>query len=205
VTPRQRVGKRVIDLVLGALMLVAASPLLLLIPVAIRLSSPGPSLFRQRRVGQDGRLFTCYKFRTMYVDAPDMWNADGSAVTSGDDPRVTAIGRFLRKSSLDELPQLINVLRGEMSLVGPRPELPSALERYSQRQRTRLVMPPGITGWAAIHGRNDLPWNARLELDLEYVTRYSLRLDLYILLCTVLIVVRAAGVNDSGRRGAEAR
>ncbi len=186
-------------------MLVAASPLLLLIPLAIRLSSPGPSLFRQRRVGQDGRLFTCYKFRTMYVDAPDMWNADGSAVTSGDDPRVTAIGRFLRKSSLDELPQLINVLKGEMSLVGPRPELPSALERYSQRQRTRLVMPPGITGWAAIHGRNDLPWNARLELDLEYVARYSLRLDLYILLCTVLIVLRAAGVNDSGRRGAEVR
>jgi lipopolysaccharide/colanic/teichoic acid biosynthesis glycosyltransferase len=205
VTPRERVGKRAIDLVVGGLMLVAASPLLLLIPLAIRLSSPGPSLFRQRRVGQDGRLFTCYKFRTMYVDAPDMWNADGSAVTSGDDPRVTAIGRFLRKSSLDELPQLINVLKGEMSLVGPRPELPSALERYSQRQRTRLVMPPGITGWAAIHGRNDLPWNARLELDLEYVARYSLRLDLYILLCTVLIVLRAAGVNDSGRRGAEVR
>jgi undecaprenyl phosphate N,N'-diacetylbacillosamine 1-phosphate transferase len=205
VTPRQRVGKRAFDLVVGGLMLVAASPLLLLIPVAIRLSSPGPSLFRQRRVGQDGRLFTCYKFRTMYVDAPDMWNADGSAVTSGDDPRVTAVGRFLRKSSLDELPQLINVLKGEMSLVGPRPELPSALERYSQRQRTRLVMPPGITGWAAIHGRNDLPWNARLELDLEYVARYSLRLDLYIVLCTVLIVLRAAGVNDSGRRGAEVR
>jgi undecaprenyl phosphate N,N'-diacetylbacillosamine 1-phosphate transferase len=205
VTPRERVGKRAIDLVVGGLMLVAASPLLLLIPLAIRLSSPGPSLFRQRRVGQDGRLFTCYKFRTMYVDAPDMWNADGSAVTSGDDPRVTAIGRFLRKSSLDELPQLINVLKGEMSLVGPRPELPSALERYSQRQRTRLVMPPGITGWAAIHGRNDLPWNARLELDLDYVARFSLRLDLYILLCTVLIVLRATGVNDSGRRGAEVR
>jgi lipopolysaccharide/colanic/teichoic acid biosynthesis glycosyltransferase len=205
VTPRQRVGKRAIDLVLGGLMLVVASPLLLLIPVAIRLSSPGPSLFRQRRVGQDGRLFTCYKFRTMYVDAPDLWNFDGSAVTAGDDPRVTAIGRFLRKSSLDELPQLINVLKGEMSLVGPRPELPSALERYSQRQRTRLVMPPGITGWAAIHGRNDLPWNARLELDLDYVARFSLRLDLYILLCTVLIVLRATGVNDSGRRGAEVR
>jgi undecaprenyl phosphate N,N'-diacetylbacillosamine 1-phosphate transferase len=205
VTPRQRVAKRTLDLVLGGVMLVVASPLLLLIPLAIRLSSPGPSLFRQRRVGQDGRLFTCYKFRTMYVDAPDMWNADGSAVTSGDDPRVTAIGRFLRKSSLDELPQLINVMKGEMSLVGPRPELPSALDRYTERQRTRLVMPPGITGLAAIHGRNDLPWNARLELDLEYVARYSLRLDLYILLCTVLIVLRATGVNDSGRRGAEVR
>lgn len=204
-TQRQRVAKRAIDLVLGGLMLVLASPLLLLIPVAIRLSSPGPSLFRQRRVGQDGRLFTCYKFRTMYVDAPDMWNADGSAVTAGDDPRVTAIGRFLRQSSLDELPQLINVLKGEMTLVGPRPELPEALERYSERQRTRLVMPPGITGWAAIHGRNNLPWNARLELDLDYVARYSLRLDLYILLCTVLIVLRATGVNDSGRRGAEVR
>jgi len=205
VTPRQRVGKRAIDLVLGGLMLVVASPLLLLIPVAIRLSSPGPSLFRQRRVGQDGRLFTCFKFRTMYVDAPDRWNADGSAVTAGDDPRVTAIGRWLRQSSLDELPQLINVLKGEMSLVGPRPELPGALDRYSERQRTRLLMPPGITGWAAIHGRNNVPWNARLELDLEYVARFSLRLDLYILLCTVLIVLRATGVNDSGRRGAEVR
>ena len=204
-TPRQRVGKRAIDLVLGGLMLVVASPLLLLIPVAIRLSSPGPSLFRQRRVGQDGRLFTCFKFRTMYVDAPDRWNADGSAVTAGDDPRVTAIGRWLRQSSLDELPQLINVLKGEMSLVGPRPELPGALDRYSERQRTRLLMPPGITGWAAIHGRNNVPWNARLELDLEYVARFSLRLDLYILLCTVLIVLRATGVNDSGRRGAEVR
>jgi len=190
----QRVVKRLTDITLSLLGLTLSSPLFLLITLLIKLDSKGPALFRQTRMGKDSKPFTCYKFRTMHVDAPDIRNPDGSTFNAEDDPRVTRVGRFLRKTTLDELPQLINVLKGDMSIVGPRPDLPDQIRFYSERHKKRLLVKPGMTGWAWIHGRNSIPWELRRELDVEYVENYSLRLDFYILLKTIPMVLLAKGV-----------
>ena len=158
------------------------------------MDSKGPALFRQQRVGKDGVPFTLYKFRTMYVDAPDIRNPDGSSFNAPDDPRVTQVGRFLRKTTLDELPQLINVLKGDMSIVGPRPDLPDQVRFYSERHKKRLLVKPGMAGWAWIHGRNSIPWELRRELDVEYVENYSVWLDLRILLRAIPMLLLAKGV-----------
>jgi len=152
----ETVVKRLVDIVISTVVLLVLSPILLLIAFTVRLTSPGPVLFRQTRVGKDGKPFTCYKFRTMYVDAPDIRNPDGSSFNAPDDPRVTRVGRFLRKTTLDELPQFINVLKGDMSIVGPRPDLPDQVRFYSERHKKRLLVKPGMTGWAWIHGRNSI-------------------------------------------------
>jgi lipopolysaccharide/colanic/teichoic acid biosynthesis glycosyltransferase len=172
---------------------------MLLIALAIRLDSPGPIIFRQQRVGENGRLFWMYKFRTMLSEA-DMRDPDvaldeaGRAVyKSPDDARVTRVGRFLRRTSLDELPQFFNVMKGEMSLVGPRPELQFIVERYEPWQRQRLAMPPGITGWWQVNGRSDLPMHLNTQLDLYYVRNYSLWLDVKILWKTVGAVLQGRG------------
>jgi lipopolysaccharide/colanic/teichoic acid biosynthesis glycosyltransferase len=165
--------------ILGAvLLLVLTSPLLLVAALAIKLEDRGPVLYRQRRVGKDGSDFELLKLRTMIVGAEKV--GAGNAVNEGD-PRITRTGRLLRRLSLDELPQLWNVVRGEMALVGPRPTLRYQVERYTDRQRRRLDVQPGITGWAQVNGRASLPWDERIELDVWYVEHRSAWLDLKIL------------------------
>ena len=170
--------KRALDVAASSLMLLVASPVLAGSAAAIVLEDRGPVLYRQRRVGRDGVEFELLKLRTMVVGAEKM--GAGLAVNQGD-PRITKVGRLLRRLSLDELPQLWNVLRGDMSLVGPRPTLAYQVERYTPRQRRRLQVKPGITGWAQVHGRAKLPWDARIELDVWYVEHRSFWLDLKIL------------------------
>jgi lipopolysaccharide/colanic/teichoic acid biosynthesis glycosyltransferase len=181
---------RAADLAIAVLGLVAVSPLLLVAAVAIRLESPGPVLYRQRRVGKDGIIFDLFKLRTMRQGADPV--GVGTAVTA-EDPRVTRVGRFLRRYSLDELPNLINVLRGEMRIVGPRATLPAQVELYTPRQLRRLDLRPGVTGWAQIHGRAGIPWEERIELDVWYVEHRSLRLDLEILARTPRALLGGAG------------
>jgi lipopolysaccharide/colanic/teichoic acid biosynthesis glycosyltransferase len=163
---------------------------------AIRLESPGPIILRQTRVGRDGHDFTMFKFRTMVVDA----HTTGSGwLIAEDDPRITRVGAFLRKSALDELPQLVNVLRGDMSIVGPRPTLRYQVEQYTPFQRRRLEVRPGLTGWAQVRGRNLLSWPERIELDVWYVDHRSLWLDVKIIARTLPALLRRDGVYNDAR------
>jgi lipopolysaccharide/colanic/teichoic acid biosynthesis glycosyltransferase len=190
---------RALDLLLAALMLVVAAPLILLAAIAIRLESRGPVVFRQRRVGQDGRPLDLWKLRTMVAGAERM--GAGIYVLEGD-PRITRAGRLLRRYSLDELPNLVNVLRGEMAIVGPRPTVQEQVDRYTDRQRRRLEVKPGITGWAQVNGRASLPWPERIELDVWYVDHRSLALDVRILLRTAWLLLTGRGLySDTLRQG----
>ena len=171
--------------------LVVSSPLLLAAMVAIRLESPGSVIYRQRRIGLDGHAFDVIKLRTM-VDGAEHIGA-GLAVNEND-ARITRVGALLRRTSLDELPNLVNVLRGEMSLIGPRPTLPVQVEQYTERQRGRLTLKPGITGWAQVNGRATLPWSQRIELDLYYIEHRSLALDVRILRRTIAMVLGGSGL-----------
>lgn len=193
----QVIIKSAVDRVGALVGVIVLFPLFLLITVAIRIESRGLALFRQIRMGKDGKSFTCYKFRTMYVDAPDIRNPDGSTFNAENDPRVTCVGCFLRKTSLDELPQLLNVLKGEMSFIGPRPELPDHLSLYTERCKKRLLVKPGMSGLAAVNGRNTVPLEQRRELDVQYVENYSLGLDLKILLLTIPAVLFSRGIYVS--------
>ncbi|HEY5199217.1 MAG TPA: sugar transferase [Solirubrobacteraceae bacterium] len=183
--------RRLVDILVSVAGLVCAAPLIGLAALAIRLESPGPVIYRQRRIGRDGRAFDVLKLRTM-VDGAEHIGA-GFAVDRGD-ARITRVGAVLRRSSLDELPNLLNVLRGEMSLIGPRPTLPHQVEAYDERQRGRLAIRPGITGWAQVNGRTSLPWPERIELDLHYIEHRSLALDVEILKRTVGVLVGGEGV-----------
>ncbi len=192
--------KRVLDVVLAAAGLVVSAPLLLVIAVAVKLSSPGPVLYRQWRCGLRGRRFLLLKFRTMVVGAEQQREVvahlnvmDGPAFKAPDDPRVTRVGRLLRRSSLDELPQLWNVLRGDMSLVGPRPPIPEEVERYEPWQRRRLAMKPGLTGLWQVSGRSEVDFATWMALDLAYIDGWSLWLDLKILLRTIPAVLSGRG------------
>ena len=189
------VGKRLFDVVSAAAGLVVTSPLLALAALAVKLEDRGPVLYRQTRVGKDGVDFELLKLRTMVVGAEKI--GAGFAVDQGD-PRITRSGRVLRKLSLDELPQLWNVVRGEMSLIGPRPTLRYQVDRYDERQLHRLDVLPGITGWAQIHGRTTLPWAERIELDLWYVEHRSPRVDLKILLRTPLALFGGTYKGETG-------
>ncbi|MDO3704281.1 sugar transferase [Micromonospora sp. C28SCA-DRY-2] len=197
-----RFVKAVTDRVSALLLLVSAAPLLLAIALLIRLSpgAGGPAIFRQERVGRNGRLFVIYKFRTMYLDAEERLadllhrnDTDGELFKMRDDPRVTPVGRWLRRLSLDELPQLVNVLRGDMSLVGPRPPLPREVANYPPDMRRRLVVKPGLTGLWQVSGRSDLSWEESIRLDLSYVENWSLTMDLAILVRTLSAVLRSSG------------
>jgi undecaprenyl phosphate N,N'-diacetylbacillosamine 1-phosphate transferase len=190
--------KRLIDVLLAGLVAVLATPLLASVALAVFLSSPGPVVFRQLRLGVRGRPFWLLKFRTMYVGAQDLRNPDGSAYSSDTDSRVTPVGRLLRQTSLDELPQLINVLRGEMSLVGPRPDQLDQLRFYSEQEKRKLLVKPGITGLAQISGRNNIPWERRKALDIEYVERQSFWLDLQILAKTIPYVLLRKDIHAGG-------
>lgn len=183
--------KRIFDIALSAFFLLTFSPLYFLIALAIKRDDGGPVLYVQDRVGKDGKAFRCYKFRTMVVGAE---NKGLGLEVAQNDPRITRVGRLLRHWTLDEIPQLLNVLKGDMSIVGPRPTVPSQVARYTPWQRRRLEVKPGLAGWAWIHGRNNPPWAERIELDVWYVDHWSLRLDLYILLKAFLKLFRREGL-----------
>jgi undecaprenyl phosphate N,N'-diacetylbacillosamine 1-phosphate transferase len=189
--------KRALDIGVSLVLLVVSGPLLLALWIAIRLTSAGPSIFRQARVGKNGLQFIILKFRTMIPNAPDLRNPDNSTYNADDDPRLTRVGRLLRRTSLDELPQLINVIRGDMSLVGPRPELPEGPSTYLPHQVARLAVRPGITGWAAVNGRNSVPMHVRRDMDAWYAENWSLALDVRILWQTLRIVVGREGINTA--------
>ncbi len=182
--------KRVIDTLLAAVLLLFLSPLLIIIAAAVKATSPGEIIFRQQRAGIGGRPFTIYKFRTMIKGSPQTKLYDFRS-----DPRVTRVGASLRKTSLDELPQLVNILRGEMSFVGPRPDLPCHADGYTEFQAGRLAMRPGITGWAQVNGRNRIPWEERIALDVQYIQDWSLWRDLVIVFKTIGVVLTAKGVE----------
>jgi exopolysaccharide biosynthesis polyprenyl glycosylphosphotransferase len=190
-----------LDLTVGVLALLFLWPVMLAVAILIRLDSPGPVLFRQKRVGWHGDTFTMYKFRSMVTGADQQMDVVMDRTEDGrhfmrktkDDPRVTRLGRLLRRWSLDELPQFLNVVKGNMSLVGPRPELPSLVREYEPWQRKRLAVPPGMTGWWQVSGRSDSPLALSTEADLYYVRNYSLFFDLQIIFRTVGAVVSGRG------------
>ena len=190
----QTFAKRAIDIGIAAIALILLSPLFALIAIAIRLESAGPVLFRQKRIGRGTAHFTLFKFRTMIANAPDIRNSNGSTYNAPNDPRCTRVGRLLRFFSLDELPQLLNVLTGAMSLVGPRPDLVDQTRFYGDDEWFRLVVKPGITGLAQISGRNALSWPARTRLDLDYIAQQSLRFDINILWRTLSYVINCKDV-----------
>ena len=190
-SPVSAAGKRAIDITVAAIVSVLSAPVLAVLTLAVRIESRGHPIYRQTRVGKDGALFSIYKLRTMVAGAE--FTGAGLAIDRGDS-RVTRVGAFLRRYSLDELPNLWNVLRGEMSIVGPRPTIQVQVEQYTERQRGRLAVKPGITGWAQVNGRASLPWPERIELDLWYVEHESLRLDLEILARTARMVLSGHGL-----------
>ena len=186
---------RVADLALAALGLLVGAPIVAVSAAAIKLTSHGPVIYRQQRVGREGQAFEVYKLRTMRMGADPV--GVGTPVLE-DDPRVTRVGRFLRRFSLDEIPNLVNVLRGEMAIVGPRPTLAAQVELYTPSQLRRLEVKPGLTGWAQVNGRAGIPWEERIELDVWYVDHWSLLLDVRILARTLGVVLRQDGLFGEG-------
>jgi len=183
--------KRILDLIIGIIGFIFTSPLWIYVIIRIKTEDHGPIFFVQERVGKDGKLFRIYKFRSMVVGT----EKKGAGVfVSGDDDRITRIGRFIRKTSIDELPQLINVLRGEMSIVGPRPTLEYQVKRYNERQKKRLSVKPGITGWAQVNGRNAMTWPEKIELDVWYIDHWSIGLDLKIITKSIRSVFKREGI-----------
>lgn len=194
--------RRALDIAVSATVLVLSSPVLALAMLAIRLESPGGVIYRQRRIGLDGHPFEVLKLRTMVAGAEHI--GAGLAVAEND-ARITRVGALLRRTSLDELPNLVNVLRGEMSLIGPRPTLPVQVEQYTERQRGRLAVKPGITGWAQVNGRASLPWSQRIELDLDYIEHRSPAMDLKILWRTVAMVLGGGEIYKGEHGGWEGK
>ena len=196
----QLLVKRAFDLMISSIATILTSPLMLLSGLLVWTEDRGPVIFKQQRIGENGRPFGMYKFRTMVVNAQELRSLvekideNGNLIhKSKSDPRVTRVGRFLRRLSLDELPQLFNVLRGDMSLVGPRPELPYLVEKYQPWQRKRFAVPPGITGWWQVNGRGDKPMHLNTENDMYYISNYSIWLDIKILISTVWVVLIGTG------------
>lgn len=186
--------KRIFDLVVGIGLVVVLTiiPVLIIVPIAIKLTSKGPAIFKQDRVGKNGKVFSIYKFRTMLVPEERI-DKDGNILAPKDS--ITKVGRFLRSTSLDELPQLFNVINGTMSIVGPRPTLPYQVENYTDEQKHRHDMRPGVTGLAQINGRNELTWTEKIQYDLDYINNYSLLLDIKILFKTVEVVLKRKGID----------
>ena len=189
---------RLLDIAVASAGLLVSSPFLLTAMIAIRIESHGSPIYRQRRIGRHGEPFEMLKLRTMVSGAEHL--GAGMAVNHGD-PRITRVGHVLRRFSIDELPNLVNVLRGEMSIVGPRPTIQAQVDQYTPPQRRRLEVKPGITGWAQINGRASLPWHERIELDVWYVDHRTLRLDLAILLKTVRLLASGEGLYKGDRGG----
>ncbi len=184
--------KRLIDIVLSLSILILLSPLLVIVYVLLKINNDSPVLFKQERIGRDSDLFNIYKFKTM-TD-----RVDDSGILQSDSERMTILGKFLRKWSLDEIPSLINVIRGEMSLVGPRPLLKEYLDLYSVEQASRHNVKPGVTGWAQINGRNAISWDEKFKLDIWYVKNQSLILDLKIIVLTIIKVLKNENISQPG-------
>lgn len=185
------VVKRFFDILISVISLILFSPFLLAIYIAVKIDSAGPAFYTHKRVGKNGKEFNCLKFRSMYVgvDAKTL-------VSDSNDSRVTKVGKVLRVSSLDELPQLINVLIGDMSIVGPRPALPSQVAEFTETEKQKLLVKPGLTGWTQVNGRNSIPYAKRMELDCWYANNWNLLLDLKIMLKTIIVVFKKEGIYD---------
>lgn len=190
----KKFGKRALDLIVGLVALPVVGLVIAILAPAIKLEDGGPVFFNAPRVGKDGRDFKMYKLRSMRVNAPDLVMEDGSTYNGADDPRMTKVGAFMRKTSLDEMPQFLNVLKGDMSVVGPRPDLRRETELYEGNEHEKLLVKPGITGYAAVYGRNSLPWHDRLKLDVHYVHNLSFALDAKVFFKTFSTVLKQEGV-----------
>lgn len=199
----QHVFKRLLDIVIGVIALVPVCLVILIFGIAIKLEDGGPIFYNAPRVGKDGRDFIMYKLRSMRVNAPDLVMEDGSTYNGADDPRMTKVGALLRKTSLDELPQFLNVLKGDMSVIGPRPDLRRETELYTGEEGLKLTVKPGITGYAAVMGRNSLPWHDRLTLDVYYVKHISFALDAKVFFRTFATVFKQEGIYVEGDDNAE--
>jgi len=185
------IAKEIFDKIVSFVALIVLLPIFLVVALLIKLDSKGPVFFLQERVGKDEKIFRAIKFRTMFVEAPEKTKG---VYINKDNPYVTRFGKLLRRSGIDELPQLINVLKGEMSFVGPRPTLPYQVAKYDDFQKKRLLMKPGITGWALVNGRNKLTWSERIKFDVWYVEHWSFWLDIKILFKTVWVVAKGEGL-----------
>lgn len=185
--------KRAFDLTVSIILLLflIAIPVMIVIPILIKLTSKGPAVFTQDRVGKDGKIFKIYKFRTMRIPE-ESFAPDGRPLEPKE--RITKVGRFLRKTSLDELMQIFNIINGTMSIVGPRPTLPYQVENYNEHQKQRMLMRPGVTGWAQVNGRNDLTWSEKIEYDIDYINNFSLWFDIRICFKTVAVVLKQDGI-----------
>ena len=197
---RQRIMKRLFDITVSSIVLFLALPVMVMVSIAIMIYDPGPILFKQSRVGEGGKLFKIYKFRSMIINADAMLEKYAIKDENGnmihkhkDDKRVTPIGRLIRKTSLDELPQLVNVIKGDMSLVGPRPELPKIVTGYENWQYARFSVPQGITGWWQVTGRSEKPCHLNTDADVHYIKQYSLLMDIKIMLMTVPALLKGKG------------
>ena len=199
----QHVFKRLLDIVIGVIALVPVCLVILIFGIAIKLEDGGPVFYNAPRVGKDGRDFIMYKLRRMRVNAPDLVMEDGSTYNGADDTRMTKVGALLRKTSLDELPQFLNVLKGNMSVIGPRPDLRRETELYTGEEGLKLTVKPGITGYAAVMGRNSLPWHDRLALDVYYVKHISFALDAKVFFRTFATVFKQEGIYVEGDDNAE--
>jgi len=194
----QLILKRIFDIFASGIALIALLPIFAIIGIFIKLDSKGPAFFVQERAGKNGKIFRAYKLRTMIQGADKI---TGTIIFGEKNPYITKVGRFIRRTGFDELVQLVNVLKGDMCLVGPRPTLPYQIERYNNIQKRRLSVRPGITGWALINGRNSLTWDKRIELDLWYMKHWSIWLDIKILISTVYVVMKGEGLYaEKGRQ-----
>ncbi|MEK7433718.1 MAG: sugar transferase [Cyanobacteriota bacterium] len=183
--------KNIFDFIFGLFALLLLSPLFILVSILIKILDPGPIFFLQERVGKNEKIFLIYKFRTMIVNADKV----GPVLTEKDDPRITKLGKFLRHSSIDEFPQLINIIKGEMSLIGPRPEVPSIVKTYTEKQKGVFKVKPGMSGWAQINGRDDLSIDIKLNFDLEYIEKLTMFMDLKIFFLTFPTLLSKRGIN----------
>jgi lipopolysaccharide/colanic/teichoic acid biosynthesis glycosyltransferase len=191
-------SKELFDRIISIIALIILLPYFFIIAILIKLDSKGPIFFLQERAGKNGKIFKIIKFRTMLSGADKITN---TSIVPENSPYITRIGKLLRRYSIDELPQLLNVIKGEMSLVGPRPALPYQIKKYSELQKKRLLMKPGITSWAAINGRNKLTWKERIEYDIYYVDNWSMWLDIKIIIKTVIFVIKGEGLYaEEGRK-----
>lgn len=190
----RKFGKRFFDIVLSTIGLVLVAVVFIPTAIAIYLEDRGPIFYNASRLGKNGKVFKMYKFRSMKVNAPDLRKADGSTYNGEDDPRLTKVGKFIRKTSIDEMPQLINVIKGDMSLIGPRPDLPEHIKEYVGNESRKLEVLPGITGYSQAYYRNSIEWKERIKHDIYYVDNWSLIMDIKILFKTVITVLKKEGV-----------
>jgi undecaprenyl phosphate N,N'-diacetylbacillosamine 1-phosphate transferase len=202
----QRFVKRILDILVGLIAFIPVALVILACGIAIKIEDRGPIFYNAPRVGKDGRDFIMFKLRSMRVNAPDLVMEDGSTYNGADDPRMTKVGAFMRKTSIDEFPQFLNVLKGDMSVIGPRPDLRRETELYEGDEHLKLTVKPGITGYAAVMGRNSLPWHDRLKLDVYYVQHVSFALDMKIFFRTFATVFKQEGIyiEDDSEQGDDA-